>query len=188
MSPSAVVQQVYLISFLKWEQIPLLPTMNNMSLQSYFISEGMEFEPRWLLLFHQSAAADRRGDHPLYRAGTTGHRICTTAGNDCVIRPQEHTQPCTDTLRQTPLIQYTSSQRFPWGIWIHWLPEWLILLPIPQKSITISFPVLNLSAGLSDWRFAFMLKEWEQNKKYHPWPVYSAVARHLPVYWRHSRV
>lgn len=143
MSPSAVVQQVYLISFLKWEQIPLLPTRNNMSLQSYFISEGMEFEPRWLLLFHQSAAADRRGDHPLYRAGTTGHRICTTAGNDCVIRPQEHTQPCTDTLRQTPLIQYTSSQRFPWGIWIHWLPEWLILLPIPQKSITISFSCIK---------------------------------------------
>ena len=113
MSPSAVVQQVYLIiSFLKLEQNPLLPTRNNMSLQSYFISEGMEFEPRWLLLFHQSAAADRRGDHPLYGAGTTGHRICTTAGNDCVIRPQEHT-PCTDTLRHTPLIQYTSSRRFP---------------------------------------------------------------------------
>lgn len=66
-----------------------------------FISEGMEFEPRWLLLFHQPAAADRRGDHPLHGAGTTGHRICTTAGNDCVTHLQEHTQPCTDTLRHT---------------------------------------------------------------------------------------
>lgn len=65
------------------------------------ISERMEFECRWLLLFHQSATADRRGEHPFYWAGTTGHRIRTTAGNDCVIRPQEHTQPCTDALRQT---------------------------------------------------------------------------------------
>lgn len=69
----------------------------------------MEFEPGRLLLFHQSAAADRRGNHPLYGAGTTSHRICTTAGNDCVICPKEHTQPCTDTLNML-VIQYTSSQ------------------------------------------------------------------------------
>lgn len=70
----------------------------------------MDFESRQLLLFHQSAAADRRGEHPLHGAGTTGHRICTTAGNDCVIQPQENTLDHEQTHTHTPLIQYTSSQ------------------------------------------------------------------------------
>ena len=82
---------------------------DNQSWLFVFISEGMDSEPRWLLLFQQSAAADRRSDHPLHGAGTTGHRIRTTAGNDCVIRPQEHSVMYRHAQTNTPLIQNTSS-------------------------------------------------------------------------------
>lgn len=110
----------------------------------FSISERMEFEPRWLLLFHQSAAADRRGDHPLYRAGTTGHRICTTAGNDCVIRPQEHTQPCTDALRDThaadPVYIYSAQMQFPLSV----VMERLICCPYVKNQSAYTFPVFLL--------------------------------------------
>lgn len=92
------------------------------------ISERMEFECRWLLLFHQSATADRGGEHPFYWAGTTGHRIRTTAGNDCVIRPQEHTQPCTDALRQTH--------------------HWSSIHPVSSNSFTKGYDFLYCQSGL----------------------------------------
>lgn len=81
----------------------------------FLISEGMESELGRLLLFHQSTAADRRGNHSLHGAGTTSHRICTPTGNDCLICPEEHNRACTDKLN-TPVFQCTSSQlkcRFP---------------------------------------------------------------------------
>lgn len=127
-------------------RLRFLPTESKIAKQPkmfvLFVSEGMEFEPRWVLLFHQPAAADRRGDHPLYGAGTTGHRICTAAGNDCVIRPQEHTQPCTDTLRHTqrwssihPVISNAVSLR----VMTSFIARVVDLLPVPQKSISIYF-------------------------------------------------
>lgn len=123
----------------------------------------MEFEPRWLLLLHQSAAADRRGDHPLYGAGTTGHRICTTAGNDCVIRPQEHTQPCTDTLRDTcrcSSIHPVSSDAVSLRNLNSLIARGVDLLPIPQKPINICVSCILEPACRSSCPACFCFKRW----------------------------
>lgn len=76
-------------SELDWYVIPFREQVNH-NLCCIF-AEGMDSEPRWLLLFQQSATADRRGEHPLHRAGTASHWICKAAGNDCVVQLQEPT-------------------------------------------------------------------------------------------------
>lgn len=123
------------------------------------ISERMEFECRWLLLFHQSATADRRGEHPFYWAGTTGHRIRTTAGNDCVIRPQEHTQPCTDALRQThhwSSIHPVSSNTVSLRDMTSFIARVVYLFPMPHKSTGIHYSCFPKSTWKSD-RLVFIL-------------------------------
>lgn len=52
--------------------------------------ERLEFECWRLLLLQQSAAAGRRSNNPLHRAGTASDRICAAAGNDCVIYRKKH--------------------------------------------------------------------------------------------------
>lgn len=110
----------------------------------HFISEGMEFERRWLLLFHQSAAADRGGEHPLDGAGTAGHRIRTAAGNDCVIRPQEHSALYRHSRHMhtaDPVYTLSTQTQLYYRIRLHLLPELLICFPSGCRSscLAVSF-------------------------------------------------
>lgn len=113
----------------------------------------MDFEPRRLLLLHQSAAAYRRGNHSLYRACTTSHRVCTAAGNDCVTCSEEQT-PCTDT-RPTDIIQSLQMQ-FHSGRGFHSIK---VLNLLAKPSEMFFFPVLR-----SAFFFCLLLFLKMQNK------------------------
>lgn len=56
----------------------------------FSIAARLDSEPRRLLHVHQSAPADRGGQHPLHGAGAAGHRVRTAAGDDRLTPPPEH--------------------------------------------------------------------------------------------------
>lgn len=72
-------------------------------------SERLDSEPGRLLHLHQPAAADGGGGHPLQRAGGAGHLIRATPGNDCVIRPREHSAMQRQTRRHARKHQTASN-------------------------------------------------------------------------------